>query len=332
MFVLVIAGWVPSRAYAVEFPVIEFAVIDQISTIDALGRWKGVPETASAHVERGDNIIPAKVGFELVAGDRVVTADARVRVRLGVGQDISIDEQSDVEVAQRSVIQRLGDAYYRVRGAFSVTYGNVQTSVEGTEFTVAVGETTVVSVAEGRVAVTNGESEVHLRRGQVIEMPQAGPAPAPRFDPAVSRSAAARTFRRGAPTIQVGALVGGGLANEGLALEGRVFARLLLLPGVRLALDTGIGNDGSEEGLRLPQGLGVELALGGLSVGGQLVTTIETCNFECGGAYVALHIGGMGSVRYSFTLSRHFSLEGVVRAGFADGLVVDGAAGFGVSL
>ena len=108
-------------------------------------------------------------------------------MRLGGGQDISVAEHSDVEVGERSVLQRLGEAYYRVRGAFSVSYGSVQTAVEGTEFGVVVGELTVVSVAEGRVSVRNAEGEVHLRRGQVAEVAQAGAPAPPTFDPGVAR-------------------------------------------------------------------------------------------------------------------------------------------------
>lgn len=309
-----------------------FATLDQLSTVDALGRWKPVAQTGKVRVIRGVESIPGRVGLELQPGDRIATDDARARVRLAAGQDISVAERSEVEVAERSVLQRLGDAYYRVRGRFSVTYGSVQTSVEGTEFAVSVGDLTVVSVAEGRVRVQNAEGTVSLRRGQVVEIPQVGAPPSPTFDPSVARAAVDRTFRRGGPTLQGGVLLAGGYANAGPAIEGRLFARLRLLPGVRLAIDTGLGNDGGETGARLPQGVGLELALGGVSVAGQILTTIETCNFECGGAYVALHIGGMGSVRYSFVLSRHLSLEGVVRAGYADGLVVDGAAGIGVSL
>ncbi len=317
----------PSTAWAAVF-----ASIDQITTVDALGRWKPAAQTGRVRVLRGAASLPASVGLELVPGDRIVTDDARARVRLGGGQDISVAEHSDVEVGERSVLQRLGEAYYRVRGAFSVSYGSVQTAVEGTEFGVVVGELTVVSVAEGRVSVRNAEGEVHLRRGQVAEVAQAGAPAPPTFDPGVARAAIGKTFRRAGPSLQAGALLSGGFANGGGAIEGRLFARVLLFPGLRLAIDTGVGSDGAEEGTRLPQGLGLELALGGVSVGGQLVTTVETCNFECGGAYVALHIGGMGSVRYSLALSRHFSLEGVIRAGYADGVVVDGAAGVGVSL
>lgn len=309
-----------------------FATIDQITTVDALGRWKPASQTGRVRVVRGDTTLPASVGIELMPGDRLLTDDARARVRLGGGQDISVAEHSDVEVGERSVLQRLGEAYYRVRGSFSVSYGSVQTTVEGTEFAVRVGEATVVSVAEGRVSVRNPDGEVHVRRGQVVEIAQTGTPAAPTFNPAVARAAIGKTFRRAGPSLQAGVLLSGGFANGGGAVEGRLFARILLFPGLRLSIDTGIGSDGVEDGTRLPQGVGLELALGGVSVGGQVLTTVELCNFECGGAYVALHIGGMGWVRYSLPLSRHFSLEGVLRAGYADGIVVDGAGGFGVSL
>ncbi len=309
-----------------------FATVDQLSTLDSTGRWRPVAETGRARVITGGAEEPLRVGREVALGDRIVTDDARVRVRLASGEDIAIDERSDIELGERSVVQRLGDAYYRVRGAFRVTHGAVQTSVEGTEFSVATGAVVTVAVVEGRVAVRNESGEVRVARGQVVEVAQVGAPPGPQWNPAVARQAVARTFPRGGPTLQVGLLAAGGLANGGAVVEGRLFARLRLLPGVRLALDTGLGNDGSETGVRLPQGLGVEFDAGGFSLGGQLITSVERCNFECGGAYVALHLGGVGNLRYALPLSRHFSIEGLVRAGYADGLVIDAGLGIGASL
>lgn len=308
-----------------------FATIDQISVMDPRGRWGSVTSTGRATVNRDGQALPVTLGLELAPGDRVVTEAARVRVRLGIGQDISVDEHADVEVRERSVLQRIGEAYYRVRGAFSVTYGNVETSVDGTEFSVATGPLTVVTVAEGRVRVTNGETAVLVRRGEVVELPQSGSGGPARFDPSSVRRSTRKTFQRAEPAFQGGGLVAGGLANGGPAVEGRLFARVLLLPGLRLAVDAGLGSDGAEEGLRMPAGLGLEFDLGGAAAGGELLTTVETCNFECGGAYVALHLGAVGFVRYGLPLSRALSLEGIVRAGYADGIVADAGLGLAVS-
>lgn len=306
------------------------AVVTEISTLDAAGRWILVDSTPRAALIRDEARLPLRKGDEVQLGDRVLTDEARVRVDLGGGQDLSVREHSEVELHDRSVLQRLGDVYYRVKGAFQVEYGTVQTSVEGTEFAVSGGDEVQVTVAEGRVRVRNPDGEIRLRRWQQGTMPAAG-AGAVAFAPEAARAVVQQSFRRGAPLVQVGLLLSGGLANGGGAVQGRLFGRVLIAGPLRLGIDVGIGSNGLEPGFRTPAGLGLDLAFGGVSVGGQLAAALELDRLGCGGCYAAVHLGGVGALRYQLPLSRSFSLQGEVRGGWVDGVVADGALGLGLS-
>ncbi len=260
-----------------------FATIESITALDSAGRWRPAQETTQASVLRGDARLPVSVGLDLVPGDRIVTDDARVAIALGTAEHIDVAEHTDIEVAERTAIQRLGDAYYRVRNSFSVTYGTVQTSVDGTQFAVSGGDAVQVTVIQGRVTVRNPASSTSVRGGQSIDVPTTGAPAPPHLDLAAVRTAVASTFRAAAPTVTLGILGTGGVDHGHGALEFRGFARLRLLPGVRLTYDTGLGNQGEVAGIRLPQGLGLDFTLGGVTLRGEVVSSFEIGRLFCDG-------------------------------------------------
>ncbi len=313
----------PGRAWAA------YAEILEVTTADAAGRWRPVDSTVRAVVLRGDQRLPASRGLALEEGDRVVTEEARLRIALQRGEELAVAEHTDVEVRGRTALQRLGEVYYRVRGAFSVRYGTVQTAVEGTEFAVrglgdADDAAVRVTVVEGRVRVSGPGGEARVRRWQVADV--AGGAPVVAARPFLAARAVDRGFPR---ATRLGVVLGGGL-DAGAVGQARVFARVPVTGPLRLAVDTGVATGGST--VRLPQALGVEVAAGPLTLGAQVVGTVELARLGCDGAYTALHLGGVGAVGTSLPLSRRVSLLGVARAGWVQGPLADGAVGLVVSL
>ena len=59
---------------------------------------------------------------------------------------------------------------YNVRGAFSVRYGTVRCTVEGTRFQVEGGDTVKVGVLRGRVKVETPSGEQLIKKSQQVEI------------------------------------------------------------------------------------------------------------------------------------------------------------------
>jgi len=80
-------------------------------------------------------------------------------------------------------------------------------------------------------------------------------------------------------------------------------------------------------------GLGLEFALGGWSLGGSLQSTLERRTHDCGGRYMALHLGGNAHGRFTKTITRRFFLAATAQVGAnGSGLTATGGLGAGVSL
>lgn len=298
-----------------------WAVVDGIHTPDASGRWRAVETSTRAAVLRGEARVPITDGMTLEEGDRVVTDEARVRVLLGRGEELAIREHSDVEVRERTALQRMGEVYYALRGAFTVQFGTVQTTVEGTEFVVSgEGGRVVVTVVEGRVRVVHPDGEVRLARWQGFGLD--GPALRE------ARSAVDRSFPAGAPRATIGVLGGGGAEGAAGAAGLRVFGRVRLAGPLHLAVDSGVATGG----LRLPQTFGLDADIGGFGIGAQIAGTFEIDRLACDGAYAALHVGGLGTLRTDLPLSRRLSLQAVLRAGWVEAPTADVSVGVGVAL
>ncbi|GDX80388.1 hypothetical protein LBMAG42_21990 [Deltaproteobacteria bacterium] len=321
---------VPSRAFAAWGEIVE------LSAPDAQGQWRPVATTTRVLILRGEARLPAARGMVLEEGDRIVTEEARARLTVGTGEEIAVGEHADLEVRARTVLQRLGDVYYSVRGAFEVRYGTVQTTVEGTEFAIdGNGASVRITVIEGRVRVNAPAGETRLRRWQTVESPaEAPPASGLGLRPVTKPAAAARIVERafGRPRAEIGLFGAAGLEPGGVTVNLRALARVRLAGALRLAFDTAIGTNGRAEGLRLPQAMGLELGFGPLAVGTQLVGTFELARLNCDGAYTALHLGGVGSVRYGLPLSRRVSAQVLLRGGYVQGPMGDLGLGFAVAL
>jgi len=321
----------PSSAWAETF-----AEVTAIAEPDTRGRWRPVNASAAAAKVVDGERTPLEVGMALVEGDRVVTEEARVTVRLARREHITISPGSDLVLEERTVIQKLGEVYYQVRDVFSVQYGTVQTAVEGTEFAVSGADgadgAVAVAVTEGAVRVSNAGEAVRVQRGQQVLVP-AGLAPAAPTTLSLAASQAARSgaWTLGRPRLQVGALASGGLYGDEGGGDVRYFAALRVLPFLNVVADGAQGF--TPDSIRTGSGLGLEVAMGGLSVGGSGSVTLERWRYPCGGRYAALHVGGHVHGRYTLDITRRFFLAAMARAGGnGDGLEATFGLGGGVNL
>lgn len=307
-----------------------------LSEQDAAGRWRSTSETTEAVRIRGSDETPLTKGMELLDGDLVRTTDARVDIKLDDGGTLHVREATEATVQPRSVLQSLGDVYYRVRGAFEVRYGTVEAVVEGTGFQV-VGDgagTVTVRVSNGVVKVANVGSEVTVRKKESVVVPADGPPGAvERWARSERMPTLQETFLLARPKLVVGGLGGGGLVGDGPAVGGKGFARIALIPGFDAQVGAGVTNNGSGD-TRVPVTGDVGLALGGFGVAARLSSTLELC--ECPGpdegGFRALHLGGGGVGRGRIPLGRATSLEGEVEVAWAGGLNATGWFGVGVAL
>jgi len=312
-----------------------FATVQALSVPDVRGRWTSVETTPAAARVADESRTPLSVGMALEVGDRISTEQARVTIRLADNEHLTVSEGADLTLKERSVIQRLGEVYYQVRGLFRVDYGTVQTAVEGTEFSIDGTEGPVrVAVTDGVVRVSNAGESVRVRRGEEVTVAlSAAPSAPVVMTGAARRSVLSKAWSLGRPRLQVGAMAGGGMLSQGAAVEGRGFAAIRLLPGMNLVAETGLGGLGGVEGIRVPASLGMELALGGFSVGGSGQVTLERWRYSCGGRHIAVHLGGTAHVRFTMPLTRRVFVVGTSRLGH-DGSAIEASmmTGLGVSL
>ncbi len=330
LLLAVLCMWAPGSAWAESY-----ATVKSLSQPDARGRWVAVDASANAGRIRDGVRVPLEVGMALQVGDQVKTAQARVTVRVGRGEHITVSEGSDLTLGERSVIQRLGEVYYQVRDVFRVDYGTVQTAVEGTEFAIDGRDGPVrVAVTEGAVRVSSAGETVRVKRGQVVTVAQSvAPAAPIAMAKGARGSAMARAWTLGRPRMQLGVMAGGGLLGTELTADTRAFAAVRLLPGVNLVAETGLGSIAGLPGSRIPASLGMEMALGGISVGGSAQATLERRRLDCGGRRVMLHLGGSAHARAHLPLTRRLFLVGQGRAGHnGDGLEASVLAGVGMNL
>lgn len=327
---VVLMAWCASATHAYAT---EFATVTAISAPDTRGRWRPVKETAAAARMEAESRVPLKIGMALNPGDRLVTEQARVTVRFGQSEHLTIAPASDLVLSERSVIQRLGEIYYQVRNAFTVQYGTVQTAVEGTEFVVGGSpEAVQVSVTEGVVRVENNGETVRLRRGQsVVAEANQAPGEPQQMQQATSRMLRTKSWTLGRPRLRVGVLATGGLLNQNGSAAVRTFAAVRLLPSLNAVVDGEHG--GSTTSLRTGAGLGLEWALGAFNVGGSATLGLERWQYACGGEYAAIHAGGAAHARFSVDLTRRVFLTGLARASASgEGLEASFGLGAGVSL
>lgn len=329
MGLLAASMWLPGMAWAETY-----ATVSRISAPDARGRWVEVETSAAAGRIRAEVRTPLELGLELEVGDRVETAQARVLLTLPSGETLTVSEGADLTLGERSVIQRLGEVYYQVRDVFKVDYGTVQTAVEGTEFTISGTDGPVrVAVTEGVVRVTSAGESVRVKRGQMLSVAQSAAPGAPvALGGSAMRSAMSKAWTLGRPRVQLGMMAGGGFTAADPQIEARGFAAVRLLPGMNFVAETGFSGLLGQSS-RVPANVGLEMSLGGLSVGGSGQATVENQTLDCGGRRVMLHLGGAAHARFQLPLSRRLFVVGGARVGMVGGSIESsGLAGLGVSL
>jgi hypothetical protein len=318
-----------------------YAQVQNISEPDARGRWHPVNESAAAVRIEGETRTPLVVGMPLNLGDHLVTDQARITIgfgpksRVGNGRQetMTVSPGGDITLQERSVIQQLGEVYYQVRDIFTVQYGTVQTAVEGTEFRISGTEGPVqVAVTDGVVRVTNGGNSVRVKRGQQVSVDPKTAPPAPStMSGAAVRSVQSSAWSLGRPRLQLGLIGSGGLINSEIGGGAHTFAAMRVLPVVNLVGNLGLGFS-SDSSLN-SAGLGLEFTLGSWSLGGSLQSTLERRTYDCGGRYMALHLGGNAHGRFTKNITRKFFLTATAQmGGNGSGLTATGGLGAGVSL
>lgn len=312
-----------------------FATVEALSQPDARGQWRTVDESPAAARWVGEVRTPLTRDMELALGDRIVTEQARVTIRLSDNESITVSAGSEITLRERSVLQSLGEVYYQVRDMFTVDYGTVQTAVEGTEFVISGQEGPVtVAVTDGVVRVSNAGEFVRVKRGQqVVVAPTLAPPAVTPMTEAMKQTAHAKAWSLGRPRLQLGGIVSGGLTGQSGGYDTRFFTAVQVLPMVNLVSEAGVGGTSDHSGVRLPAGLGLELVLGGFSFGGSGQVTTERWRYPCGGRHVAVHVGGNVHGRFTKNVTRRLFVAASGRVGgTGDGIEASAGIGGGVSL
>jgi ferric-dicitrate binding protein FerR (iron transport regulator) len=131
-----------------------FATVSSIEEPDAAGRWKKVKVSTRAVVadEAGDTFLTK--GMELEQGVHLRANVAVAEVTLASGNVLHLEPGAELVVEEPGIIQQIaGEVYYKVKGAFSVSFGTVHCTVEGTEFAV------VGPWPDGNPALREGRAE-----------------------------------------------------------------------------------------------------------------------------------------------------------------------------
>ncbi len=242
---------------------------------------------------------PLTPGFALYEGDAIRTADGTAVVETPAGWRVEVGERSQVRL-ERSVLQRLGEVFYKVSGAFSVKVDDVELLVEGTAFKVTRdlpgnGE---LLVAEGgvryRIPAIPGEK---VAAGHELSFTQTSPGElrsvtaddlaalaawrAARFEPG-----GAVGWRRNRVQLRIG---GGLTFFDGLKGWGRggITAR------VRAYGPLWVGGGVDLMGRRADEVLGAPVLLGlPAHVGARFVADLPRAFFVSGGIDFTLLVGG----------------------------------------
>ena len=336
------AGLGSRRAWAQD----AIGTVTVVTEQDDRGRWQPVDAATRAfRIREGQEPVPLTESMELVVGDRIETDLARVEIAYTTGERINLVEGTTVTLtAERSTLQEIGEVYYRLKNAFQVQYGTVDTVVEGTRFTVAGGDgagQVRVRVDEGRVRVENDAGATPVTRGRELVAEASGPPLAPPVRARPSVADVARTYPRGRPGIVLDAAVvtevlidpiqtASGVATVRGAPGTRVGASIAVGSVARVRVDSTIAAAGAR-GLRLPQSAGLELGPPGLSLGGGPSVVWERRTLDCGGVVEDLTIGGVAWARKRTPLARGLALTLEANAGYDSLIRVGAGAGLEVS-
>lgn len=242
---------------------------------------------------------PVTPNMALYEGDALRTAAGACVVETPGGWRVEIGERSQVRL-ERSIIQRLGEVYYQVSGAFSVTVDDVELLVEGTGFKVRrdVPGNGEVLVAEGgvRYRIPNIPGE-KVAAGHAMEFTQEAAGALRRVEGGELEALRAWRAERFEPSVSVGLRrnramirVEGGLTFfDGLQSWGRggVAARVRALGPLWLGGGIGVMGRKAADVPTAP----VLLALP-IHLGARFVADLPRSFFLSGGLDFTLLVGG----------------------------------------
>lgn len=284
--------------------------VEALWEADARGEMRAVERSGEAVARRGEVEEVLAQGRVLEAGIVVVTGAARVRLRAEGGDQVLIEPESEVELGEPGLLQRLGEALYEVRGAFRVRYGRVEAAVDGTRFAVDAGAG-VIRVASGRVRVREGEVEAVVAAGEEAR----GTAVRP-IEKAHRAAILRRSLGLGEPVWTAGLSARGGVGRAGVG----AVVRRHLGGGWAASAETALSSTG--ERWFLPLSVGLDRRFGPLSAGAAALALAgprESCEGERSFALVP---GAAATARVSLPV-RALRFEGSARAGWANGPVAD---------
>ncbi len=281
-----------------------FGTVDVVTIRDASGNWSKVDSTADAVRVRDGKEEPLTEDMTVDVGDVIRTTQARVKLTLADKELMSIGEGSEVTLKERGVLQTLGDVYYQLRGAFSVEYGHVEATVEGTRFLIEQGDIQL-AVAEGAVRVkdeSGGEALVGTRE---ITSSAAEPKTWLRSEMGPRLQ---QTWPLGRPVVMAVGSFSVGYGQRGLNDRFRFSGRLSPLP--HLWLDVSVGYASRLlRWHRFPLSVGVDYQIADFAVGVDVVAML----------YHSLENNGYGPLltgRYTLPIDRHLYIEGQGRVGW----------------
>ncbi len=166
-----------------------FATVDKLWEPDAAGRWKSITDaTQMGIIGETEDVLLTK-GMVLEQGQQVRAQLGMAEIELASGNTLRLEPGAELILVEPTLIEQLaGEVMYMVKGAFSVKFGTVHCTVEGTKFEVigpnqvtalhAPGDnkteipddasegTISVQVLKGKVRVSTESGEVLLNREQ----------------------------------------------------------------------------------------------------------------------------------------------------------------------
>lgn len=293
--------------------------------------------SGEATMERNGTSVPLSRGLELQAGDRITTALVRVEIGMEKGELLQVSEGSQLVLKDGGIAQELGQIYLELRRAFTVSFGTVEATVEGTRFLVSGPDPVWVGVSEGRVRVREGDREQLVERGKQVQYAEVLGELEP-WNHAQRAAVMRKTWLLGRPKLELRVLGDQSGLTRGAFLPGvNLEAEVALAKGLGLSL--GGGFTGKENAFRIPGNANLSWSTGGWSLSGGPVVEVEHISRDCdpevyskNGSYKAIHIGGEGRIRGGLSLSRRVRLLAELRVAYTDDLTTDLRMGLGVGL
>ena len=295
-----------------------FGTVDIVTIADASGNWSRVDKTADAIRVRDGAEEPLIEGMVLDLGDVIRTTQARVQIAVGDGREfMNVGVGSEVTLKERGALQQLGDIYYQLRGAFSVQYGHVEATVEGTRFLVGA-EQIEIAVAEGAVRVEDEAGDNALVQTRETTSRTAAPTPWLRKEmgPALQN-----TWPLGRPSVVFVASAAIGYSQRNAMDRLRISGRISPIPQLWLNATLGYAS-ALLRFHRVPLTVGADYEIENIGVGAEyMLIYYETFFYH----------GPVATIRYSLPLDRHLYIEVNGRAGWVENVPwIEGGAGIGL--